>query len=121
MHLLFWMIDGMVVGWLSQLARGYRRNRIMDVVMGAAGAVAGGFFVIVSPFFVYGAMIFSNLGAILGAVVLIFLSRYLGPSQEFNATTLQRTPHMNRSKPRRVAAFMPPRDVAYARSRNEVM
>jgi len=121
MHLLFWMIDGMVVGWLSQLVWGYRRNRIMDLVMGAAGGVAGGFLVIVSAFFIYGQMIFSNLGAILGAAALVFLSRYVGASREYDATTLQRTFRMNRSKPARVAGLIPPRDVAYARSGKKVM
>jgi uncharacterized membrane protein YeaQ/YmgE (transglycosylase-associated protein family) len=121
MHLLFWVIDGVVVGWLGRLARGYGRNRTMDLVMGAAGGAAGGFLVIVSPFFIHGGMIFSNLGAILGAVVLIFLSRYVGASREYDKTMVQRTFRINRSKPRRVAGFMPPRAVAYARVGKKVM
>jgi uncharacterized membrane protein YeaQ/YmgE (transglycosylase-associated protein family) len=120
-HLFFWVIDGIAVGWLSQLTRYYRRNRITDFVMGVAGAVAGGFLVFVSPFFLHGEMIFSNLGAILGATVLIFLSRYCGASRDYEATTLQRTFRMNRSKLRRVAGFMPPRRVGYVRSGKEVL
>jgi uncharacterized membrane protein YeaQ/YmgE (transglycosylase-associated protein family) len=120
MHLLFWVIDGMVIGWLSQSVRRYRRNRIMDLVMGVAGGIVGGFFVIVSPFFAHGEMIFSNLGAVLGAVVLIFLSRYIGPGREYDVTIVQRTLRMNRSKFPRVPGFMP-QDVACARSRKEVL
>jgi uncharacterized membrane protein YeaQ/YmgE (transglycosylase-associated protein family) len=120
MHLLFWMIDGMVVGWLSQSVQRYRRNRIMDLVMGVAGGIAGGFFVIVAPFFADGEMIFSNFGAVLGAVVLIFLSRYIGASREFDVTMVQKTLRMNRSKFPRVPGPMP-QDVAYARSRKGIL
>ena len=120
MHSLFWMIDGIVVGWLSQLVRGNRRNRVMNLVMGAAGGVAGGFFVFVSPFAVYGGMTFSDLGAILGAVALIFLSRYIGASGEYHGTIVQRTFRMNRSQFPRVAGLMP-QPAVYARSRREVL
>jgi len=120
MHLFFWMIDGMVVGWLSQSVQRNRRNRIMDLVMGGAGGIVGGFFVIAAPFFAYGEMIFSNLGAVLGAVVLIFLSRYIGASREYDVTIVQKTLRMNRSKFPRIPGLMP-QDVAYARSRKEVL
>jgi uncharacterized membrane protein YeaQ/YmgE (transglycosylase-associated protein family) len=119
MHLLFWMIEGMVVGGLSQLVPGYRRNRIMNLVMGAAGGIAGGFFVIAYPLLVHGGMISSDLGAILGAVVMIFLSRYVGATREYDATIVQRTFRMNRSKFPRIGGLLP-REVAYARSRKEV-
>jgi uncharacterized membrane protein YeaQ/YmgE (transglycosylase-associated protein family) len=118
MHLLFWMIAGTVVGWLSQSVRGYRRNRIMDLVMGAAGGVAGGFFVLVSPLVIHGGMIFSDLGAILGAVTMIFLSRYAGASRDYDATIVQKTFRLNRKRFPRLTGFMP-REVAYARSRKE--
>jgi uncharacterized membrane protein YeaQ/YmgE (transglycosylase-associated protein family) len=118
MHLLFWIIDGIVVGWLSQLVRRNRSNRIMNLVMGAAGGVAGGFLVFVSRFFVYGGMTFSDLGAVLGAVALIFLSRYIGASREYNGTIVQRTFRLNRSKFPRVAGLVPQRAV-YTRSRRE--
>jgi uncharacterized membrane protein YeaQ/YmgE (transglycosylase-associated protein family) len=119
MHLLFGVIDGMVIGWLSQSVQRYRRNRIMDLVMGIAGGVVGGFFAIVAPFFARG-MIFSNLGAVLGAVVLISLSRYIGASREYDATMVQKTLRLNRSKFPRVSGLVP-QDLAYARSRKEVL
>ena len=119
MHLLFWMIDGMVVGWLSQSVRHYRRNRIMDLAMGVSGGIVGGFFVLVSPFFPYGDMIFSNLGAVLGAVVLISLSRYVGASREYDVTIVHKTLRMNRSKFPRVPGLVPQN--VYARSRKEML
>jgi len=120
MHLLFWMIDGMVVGWLSQSVRRYRRNPIMDLVMGGAGGIVGGFFVIVAPFFAHGSeMIVSNLGAVLGAVVLIFLSRYVGASREYDVTIVHKTLRMNRSKFPRVPGLVPQN--VYARSRKEML
>ena len=121
MHLLFWLIEGMAVGWLSQFSRRYRRNRVMALVMGTAGAVAGGLLVVVSSSFAPGEIIFSNLGAVLGAAVLIFLFRYVGATREYDAIILPRTFRMNRSSSPHVARFAPLRRVAYARSRNEVM
>lgn len=118
MHLLFWMIGGIVVGWLSQSVRGYRGNRIMNLVMGAAGGVAGGFFVIASPLLIHGRMTFSDLGAIMGAVIMIFLSRYVGASREYDATMVQRTSRMTRSKFLQVTGLIPQK-VAYARSWKE--
>ena len=116
MNLLLCTIAGLLVGgFAGQWARGFGRDRTMYLVMGAAGGLAGGILVIVSTSFVHGAMIFSNLGAILGAVVLILLSRYLGGSRESDAT-LQRTFRMSRSKSARVTGFMPPPAVAYARA-----
>jgi uncharacterized membrane protein YeaQ/YmgE (transglycosylase-associated protein family) len=120
MHALYWMIDGIVVGWLSQLVPGSRRNRVVNLVMGAAGGVAGGFLLIVSPFFVYSGMAYSDLGAILGAVALTFLSRYVGASRDYDATIVQRTFRMNRSRFPRVHGLVP-QPVAYARSRREVL
>jgi uncharacterized membrane protein YeaQ/YmgE (transglycosylase-associated protein family) len=120
MHLLFWVIDGMVIGWLSQSVQPDGRNRIMDLVMGGSGGLVGGFFVVVSPFFVYGQMIFSNLGAVLGAVVLISLSRYIGASREYDVTMVQKTLRMNRSKSPRVPGLMP-QNVDYTRSRKEML
>lgn len=119
MHLLFWLIDGIAVGLLGQLARGFKRNRAMNLAMGTTGAVAGGFFVFVSPFFVHGETVFSNLGAVLGAAILISLSGYLGARREYNATLLQRTFYMDRSKSPRMPAIPSPRQLAYARNRKD--
>jgi hypothetical protein len=50
---------------------------VLGVVMGTAGAVAGGFFVTVAPLSVPGKMIYANLAAILSAVISSATVRYL--------------------------------------------
>jgi uncharacterized membrane protein YeaQ/YmgE (transglycosylase-associated protein family) len=47
----------------------------MDTIMGVTGAVAGGFIVSVAGLPFQGKMIYTNLAAILGAVVLTALVR----------------------------------------------
>jgi len=120
MHLLFWMIGGIAVGWLSQRVQGYKQNRTMNLVMGAAGGGAGGLFVVVSPLFAYGGMIFADLGAVVGAVVLIFLSRHVGASRQYDATMVRKNFRTNRQNSPRVPGLMQP-EVAYARIRKENM
>jgi uncharacterized membrane protein YeaQ/YmgE (transglycosylase-associated protein family) len=72
------MIDGLFVGWVfANLLQNGRRHPAMYLLMGLAGAIAGGFLVTVSPFFVSGKIVFANLAALLGAAFLALLSRHL--------------------------------------------
>jgi uncharacterized membrane protein YeaQ/YmgE (transglycosylase-associated protein family) len=76
MQLLFWMIDGLVAGWLTgKMMSDQGRDLLMDTIMGVAGAVGGGFLLNVAGLPVQGKMIYTSLAAILGAVVLTTLSR----------------------------------------------
>jgi uncharacterized membrane protein YeaQ/YmgE (transglycosylase-associated protein family) len=78
MQLFFWIVEGLLAGWMTvKLARNARHNRALDIVMGTAGAVAGGFLVAVAPLSVPGKVIYANLGAILGAVISTAMIRYL--------------------------------------------
>lgn len=87
MSLLFWIVDGLAAGWLTgKIMSSEGRDRIMDLVMGVAGAVAVGFLLSVTPFLVQGKMIYTNLAAFLGAVILCFLSRYFNGRQEYGST-----------------------------------
>ena len=105
MQLLLWIMDGLVVGWLTGKTMASKgRNLVMDIVMGAAGAVAGGFFVTVAPVLVQGKMIYANLGAILGAITLTVLSRYSRGGGEYGST-LQRTYYMKPARARGSARF----------------
>jgi uncharacterized membrane protein YeaQ/YmgE (transglycosylase-associated protein family) len=89
MQLFFWIIEGFVAGWMTvKLARNPGHNRVLNVVMGMAGAVAGGFFVTVAPLSGSGKMIYANFGAILGAVISTAVVRYLRRSWE-RASALQ--------------------------------
>ncbi|MFZ0336032.1 MAG: hypothetical protein WBD21_13745 [Candidatus Acidiferrales bacterium] len=76
MPLLFWVMEGVVVGRLmGKLMSSEGRDRFMNIVMGIGGGVAGGLIINVAPGLVYGKMIFTNLAAICGAMLLAFLSR----------------------------------------------
>jgi uncharacterized membrane protein YeaQ/YmgE (transglycosylase-associated protein family) len=76
MQLLFWMIDGLVAGWVTgKRMADEGRDLLMDTIMGVAGGAGGGFLVSVAGLPVQGKMIYTNLAAILGAVLLTALSR----------------------------------------------
>ena len=76
MQLFLWIVDGLVAGWLTgKIMSGEGRDLLMDAIMGVAGGVAGGFMVNVAGLPVQGKMIYTNLVAIIGAVILTALSR----------------------------------------------
>ena len=88
MHALLWLIDGLVAGWLTgNMMAGERRDLVMmDVVMGMAGGVAGGFFAMILGSLVQGTMIFTDLAAMLGAVALTALSRLVAGRRGYGLT-----------------------------------
>jgi uncharacterized membrane protein YeaQ/YmgE (transglycosylase-associated protein family) len=76
MQSLLWIVDGLFAGWLTgKIMSGERRDLVMDTIMGVAGGVAAGFIVNVAGLPVQGKMIYTNLAAVLGAVILTALSR----------------------------------------------
>jgi len=71
-------MDGLVAGWLTgKIMSGERRDLLMAAIMGVAGGVAAGFIANVAGFPAHGRMIYTNLAAIIGAVLLTALSRVL--------------------------------------------
>lgn len=87
MSLLSWIMDGVAAGWLmGKIMSSEGRDWVMDLVMGVAGAVAGGFLLSATHLVVQGKMIYANLAAIVGAVVLTLLSRYGGGRREYGST-----------------------------------
>jgi uncharacterized membrane protein YeaQ/YmgE (transglycosylase-associated protein family) len=76
MQFLLWVIDGVVASWLlGKMMSDQGRDLSRDIIMGVVGGVAGGFFVNVAGLPVRGKMIYTNLAAILGTVLLTSLSR----------------------------------------------
>ena len=79
MGILSWIIVGLVAGWLaSQVMRGGGYGLIGDIIVGAVGAVIGGFLagaLLNMPDAVNGINITSILVAFVGAVVLIAILR----------------------------------------------
>jgi uncharacterized membrane protein YeaQ/YmgE (transglycosylase-associated protein family) len=86
MQLLLWMLDGVVASWLTgKLMVREGRDLMMDTVMGAAGGIAGGFLFTAAHILVRGAMIYTNLCALMGAVVLTLLSQQFGGRRQFSS------------------------------------
>lgn len=79
MQLLFWSLYGLVAGWVAgkmvMLSQG--RDQAVDMALGAAGGVGGGFLFDVTPFRIDGKMIYTSLAAATGGVILTLGSRYL--------------------------------------------
>ncbi len=76
MHALLWVVDGLAAGWLTgKMMAGEGRDLVVDVAMGMAGGIAGGFLVSTFSSLVQGKMIFTNLAAMEGAIALTALSR----------------------------------------------
>jgi uncharacterized membrane protein YeaQ/YmgE (transglycosylase-associated protein family) len=76
MQLLFWLVDGLLGGWIvGRIISAERRDLLMNAIMGVAGGVAGGFLIEAALPHVHGRMIYTNLAAIMGAVMLAALSR----------------------------------------------
>jgi uncharacterized membrane protein YeaQ/YmgE (transglycosylase-associated protein family) len=87
MLLLLWIVAGVVAGYLTgKFMSSEGRDRVMDIVMGLAGGVGGGFLLSAMHTIVQGKMIYTSLAAILGAVILTALSRYVGGRREYGST-----------------------------------
>jgi len=85
MQLLFWMLDGLVVSWLTGKAMSDRgRDLLMDVFMGVAGGLGGGSFISnVAGLPVQGKMIYTNIAAMVGAILLTAASRFVTGRREY--------------------------------------
>jgi uncharacterized membrane protein YeaQ/YmgE (transglycosylase-associated protein family) len=79
MGILAWIVVGLVAGWLaSQVMRGGGYGLIGDIIVGAVGAVIGGFLAATlfnMPDAVNGINVTSILVAFIGAVILIAILR----------------------------------------------
>ena len=79
MGILAWIVVGLIAGWLaSQVMRGGGYGLIGDIIVGAVGAVIGGFLaanLLNMPDAVNGINVTSILVAFVGAVILIALLR----------------------------------------------
>jgi uncharacterized membrane protein YeaQ/YmgE (transglycosylase-associated protein family) len=81
MHLLWWIIVGLIAGWATgKLMRGSGFGPVMDIVVGIAGAIIAGWIMRAIGFRAGGGMLYTILVAIGGAVVLTWLFRLIvGP------------------------------------------
>jgi len=76
MVILWWLIVGLIAGWLTgKIMSGGGYGPLMDIVIGIIGAVAGGFIMSHLGFAGSGGMLYTIIVAVFGAVVLTLLLR----------------------------------------------
>ena len=78
MGLITMIILGGLAGWLASMITRSSSGILMDIILGIVGAIAGGF---VMSFFgqpgITGFNVYSLVVAIVGAVILIWIGRFL--------------------------------------------
>lgn len=75
---LWWIIVGLIAGWATgKIMGGPRRGALMDIVIGIAGALVGGWIMRAIGFTGQGGFFYTILLAIGGAVLLTFLYRLI--------------------------------------------
>lgn len=80
MNIIAWLILGVVAGWIASVLMGtnYAQGVVMDVIMGVVGALLGGFlFSLLGLGGVDGFNLYSLFVAVIGAVVLTWVSRQI--------------------------------------------
>jgi uncharacterized membrane protein YeaQ/YmgE (transglycosylase-associated protein family) len=76
-YFLSWVIVGSITGWLiGKLVREGGYGPIVNIVMGVAGAVAGGFVARLASLPNYRGLAYTNVAAILGAVIVTGINAY---------------------------------------------
>lgn len=76
MFILWWIIVGIIAGWITgKIMSGGGYGALMDMVIGIIGAVIGGFIMRTIGFAGSGGMLYTILVAVLGAVILTLLLR----------------------------------------------
>jgi uncharacterized membrane protein YeaQ/YmgE (transglycosylase-associated protein family) len=78
MHLLWWLLVGLVAGWATgKIMRGGGYGFWLDIVLGIVGAFVGGFIaghLGISP---EGGMLYTILIAMGGAILVVFIFRLI--------------------------------------------
>ena len=77
MYFLSWIIVGLITGWLTgKLVREGGYGPVLNVVMGVAGAVAGGFVARLASSPNHGGLFYTSVAAMLGAAVVTGINAY---------------------------------------------
>jgi uncharacterized membrane protein YeaQ/YmgE (transglycosylase-associated protein family) len=78
MGIIWWLIVGLIAGWLTgKIMGGPGKGALMDVIIGLVGALVGGLLMRLLGFSAEGGLIYTTLVAILGAVLLTWTYRRL--------------------------------------------
>jgi len=82
MRLLWWIIVGLIAGWATgKIMKGGGYGTLMDIVIGIAGAIVGGWIISLLGFASAGGVVYMILVAIGGAIVLTALVRMFTKSR----------------------------------------
>jgi uncharacterized membrane protein YeaQ/YmgE (transglycosylase-associated protein family) len=77
MYILSWIAIGFVAGWLTgKLVVGNGYGPIVDIVMGIAGAIGGGFIMRLAGSPAHGGLGYTSLAALMGAAILTATSAH---------------------------------------------
>jgi uncharacterized membrane protein YeaQ/YmgE (transglycosylase-associated protein family) len=78
MYILLWVVVGSVAGWITgQRMKGHGYSPLLDVVMGAAGALGGGYIMRFAGFDGQSGTIYATLVAILSASTVTAVSAFM--------------------------------------------
>jgi uncharacterized membrane protein YeaQ/YmgE (transglycosylase-associated protein family) len=78
MGLLYWIIVGLIAGWLAgRVMKGGGYGVLADIVLGMLGGIVGGWVFGVLGLWPGGGIIGSILVAFVGAVILVWITRLL--------------------------------------------
>jgi uncharacterized membrane protein YeaQ/YmgE (transglycosylase-associated protein family) len=76
--LILWIIVGLIAGWAAgKIMKGGGYGPLKDTLLGMVGAVLGGWIFNVLGIYPAGGIVASILVAIVGAIILIWLSRLM--------------------------------------------
>jgi len=75
--LIWWVVVGLIAGWAAgKIMKGGGYGAVMDIVLGIVGAVVGGW--LMGVFGIHaGGLIGTIIVAIIGAVILIWITRLI--------------------------------------------
>ncbi len=78
MGIILWILVGLIAGWLTgKIMKGSGYGFFVDILLGIAGALVGGFIARQIGLDVHGGLIYSTLIALGGAIVLVAILRLL--------------------------------------------
>jgi uncharacterized membrane protein YeaQ/YmgE (transglycosylase-associated protein family) len=78
MGILMWILVGLVAGWLTgKIMKGSGYGFFVDILLGNAGALVGGFIASHLGLDAHGSFLYSTLIALGGAIILVVILRLL--------------------------------------------
>jgi uncharacterized membrane protein YeaQ/YmgE (transglycosylase-associated protein family) len=76
MGIIWWIVVGLIAGWLTgKIMGGPGKGFLMDVIIGLVGALAGGFLMRLFGMRPEGGLIYTIIVATLGAIILTWVFR----------------------------------------------